>query len=122
MWSMRSTVRMHRAAVVRRTADRSSARRVVAPAGSGFQSSVRRMRGQHIVGCPARPGAVPSTHESAVEAAVRVRRRWSGDPRVVVDVIVAVVVAVLSVLDVAAANDASRGSRPADALAYALVI
>ena len=50
------------------------------------------------------------------------RRRWSGDPRVVVDVVVAVVVAVLSVLDVAAANDASRGQRPADALAYALVI
>lgn len=48
------------------------------------------------------------------------RRRWSGDPRVVVDVIVAVVVSVLSVLDVAAATD--RGQRPADALAYALVI
>ena len=61
-------------------------------------------------------------HESAVEAAVRVRRRWSGDPRVVVDVIVAVVVAVLSVLDLAAADDASRGQRPTDALAYALVI
>jgi signal transduction histidine kinase len=50
------------------------------------------------------------------------RRRWSGDPRVVVDVVVAVVVAVLSVLDVAAADDASRGQRPADALAYVLVI
>ena len=50
------------------------------------------------------------------------RRRWSGDPRVVVDVVVAVVVAVLSVLDVAAATDGSRGQRPADALAYALVI
>ena len=51
------------------------------------------------------------------------RRRWSGDPRVVVDVVVAVVVAVLSVLDVAAASaDASRGQRPADGLAYALVI
>jgi signal transduction histidine kinase len=51
-----------------------------------------------------------------------VRRRWSGDPRVVVDVFVAVVVAVLSVFDVAAANDAMPGQRPADALAYALVI
>ena len=50
------------------------------------------------------------------------RRRLSGDPRVVVDLVVAVVVAVLSVLDVAAANNASRGHRPADALAYALVI
>ena len=50
------------------------------------------------------------------------RRRWSGDPRVVVDVLVAVVVAVLSVFDVAAANDAARGQRPADALAYAMVI
>ena len=68
------------------------------------------------------PIAVRSTHESAVVVAVRVRRRWSGDPRVVVDVVVAVVVAVLSVVDVAAANDASRGQRPADALAYALVI
>jgi signal transduction histidine kinase len=50
------------------------------------------------------------------------RRRWTGDSRLVVDVLVAVVVAVLSVLDVAAANDATRGPRPADALAYALVI
>jgi signal transduction histidine kinase len=40
----------------------------------------------------------------------------------VVDVIVVIVVAVLSALDVAAANDASRGQRPVDALAYALVI
>jgi signal transduction histidine kinase len=41
---------------------------------------------------------------------------------VVVDVVVAIVVAVLSVLDVAAAGDESRGQRPADALAYALVV
>jgi len=41
---------------------------------------------------------------------------------VVVDVLVAVAVAVLSVLDVAAADDPTRGQRPPDALAYALVI
>ena len=50
-------------------------------------------------------------------------RRWSSDPRVLVDVAVAVVVAVLSVVDVASANDVGmRGQRSADALAYALVI
>jgi signal transduction histidine kinase len=47
-------------------------------------------------------------------------RHWVRDPRVAVDVVVALVVAVLAVLDVAASAD--RGQRPADALAYALVV
>ena len=53
----------------------------------------------------------------------RVTRRWAPDPRVLVDVVVAAVVAVLSVVDVASASaEAMPGERPADALAYALVI
>jgi signal transduction histidine kinase len=51
-----------------------------------------------------------------------VTRRWARDPRVL-DVAVAVVVAVLSVVDVASASDVGlRGQRSADGLAYALVI
>lgn len=48
------------------------------------------------------------------------RSRWKADPRMAVDGMVAVVVAVLSVLDVAAVSD--RGDRPADGLAYVLVV
>ncbi len=49
--------------------------------------------------------------------------RWATDPRVLVDVAVAVVVAVLAVVDVAAASGVDgRGQRPADGLAYALVV
>src|SRR5262245_47494036 len=45
------------------------------------------------------------------------------DPRVAVDAAVVVVVAVLSVVDVAAQTDLARpGDRPADALAYGLVV
>lgn len=49
-------------------------------------------------------------------------RRRSSDPRVLVDIVVAVVVAVLSVADVAAASDGPIARRPADALAFGLVI
>ena len=49
--------------------------------------------------------------------------RWALDPRVLVDLAVAAVVAVLSVLDVAVASaEAMPGERPADAVAYALVV
>jgi signal transduction histidine kinase len=54
---------------------------------------------------------------------MRVTRPSFADPRVVVDAAVAVVVAVLSVVDVASESDLARpGDRPADALAYGLVI
>jgi signal transduction histidine kinase len=50
-------------------------------------------------------------------------RRWFADPRVLVDLAVAVAVAVLSVVDLASSSaDVQPGQRPADALAYALVI
>ena len=50
-------------------------------------------------------------------------RRWLSDPRVVVDLIVVGVVAILGVVDVAAAStERIPGERPADGLAYALVI
>jgi signal transduction histidine kinase len=50
-------------------------------------------------------------------------RRWSSDPRRLVDVCVVVVVAVLSVADVAASSaDRLPAQRAADALAYALVL
>ena len=50
-------------------------------------------------------------------------RRWARDPRVLVDVIVAAVVAVLSVFEVAvASDDRLPGERAADWLAYALVV
>ena len=50
-------------------------------------------------------------------------RRWRRDARVVVDVIVAAVIAVFSVVDVASTSaEALPGNRPADGLAYALVI
>jgi signal transduction histidine kinase len=50
-------------------------------------------------------------------------RRWFADPRVLVDVAVAVAVAVLSVVDLASSSAVVQpGQRPADALAYALVI
>lgn len=49
--------------------------------------------------------------------------RWTTDPRVLVDVVVAIVVALLSVVDVAATSGVDgRGLRPADGLAYALVV
>ncbi|MGD9701162.1 MAG: sensor histidine kinase [Acidimicrobiia bacterium] len=52
-----------------------------------------------------------------------VTRRWAPDPRVLVDLVVAAVVAVLSVLDVASASaEGMPGERPADAVAYALVV
>ena len=53
----------------------------------------------------------------------RATSRSTPDPRMLVDVVVAAVVAVLSVLDVGAASaEAMPGERPADALAYALVV
>ena len=53
-----------------------------------------------------------------------ITRRWARDPRVLVDLVVAAVVAVLSVVEVAIDVRPSRcpGERPADALAYALVV
>jgi signal transduction histidine kinase len=54
---------------------------------------------------------------------MRAIRRWLRDPRVLVDLAVATVVAVLSVFDVASASaEGLPGQRPADAVAYALVI
>jgi signal transduction histidine kinase len=54
---------------------------------------------------------------------MRATRRWLADPRVLVDVAVAVVVAVLSVVDLASASSVVQpGQRSADALAYALAI
>jgi signal transduction histidine kinase len=51
------------------------------------------------------------------------RRRSAPDPRVLVDVLVATVVAVLSVVDVASASsERLEGERAADWIAYALVI
>jgi signal transduction histidine kinase len=51
------------------------------------------------------------------------RRTWPLDPRVLVDLLVAVVVGVLSAADLASANDVGlTGRRDADALGYALVI
>ena len=49
-------------------------------------------------------------------------RRWPSDPRRFVDLLVVVVVGVLAVADVASASNGIDGERPADALAYALVI
>ena len=50
-------------------------------------------------------------------------RRWFADPRVLVDAAVAVAVAVLSVVDLASSSAVVQpGQRPADALAYVLVI
>jgi signal transduction histidine kinase len=50
-------------------------------------------------------------------------RRWASDPRQLVDALVVVVVAVLSVVDVAASSaDLLPGQRAAGPLAYALVI
>ncbi len=50
-------------------------------------------------------------------------RKWVRDPRLLVDLVVAVVVAVLSVVEVASTSaEALAGERTADAFAYALVI
>jgi signal transduction histidine kinase len=50
-------------------------------------------------------------------------RRWAPDPRVLVDLVVALVVAVLAVVDVASVSaDGIPGDRTADGFAYALVI
>ncbi len=52
-----------------------------------------------------------------------VTRRWTPDPRVLVDLVVAAVVAVLAVVDVASVSaEGSPGERTADGFAYALVI
>jgi signal transduction histidine kinase len=81
------------------------------------------MHGQHIAGRALGSGAVRSSHDCTTEWAQRVTRRWSADPRVLVDFLVAFVVGVLSVVDVASASDVGlEGRRPADALAYGLVI
>ncbi len=50
-------------------------------------------------------------------------RRWTLDPRVLVDLVVAAVVAVLSVVEVAATSaEPLPGERTADAIAYTLVV
>jgi signal transduction histidine kinase len=49
-------------------------------------------------------------------------RRWARDPKVVLDVVLAAVVAVLSIADIAASSADETTDRPADALAYALVV
>ena len=54
---------------------------------------------------------------------MRVNRRWARDPRVLVDLLVAAVVAVLAVVDVASTSaEPLRGDRTADGLAYVLVL
>ncbi len=54
---------------------------------------------------------------------MRVTRRWARDARVLVDLVVATVVGVLAVVDVASTSaEGLRGDRAADLLAYALVI
>ena len=54
---------------------------------------------------------------------IEARRRWRADPRVLVDLVVAAVVAVLAVFEVAPSSaEALPGERTADAVAYALVI
>ena len=49
-------------------------------------------------------------------------RRWVSDPRVVVDLVIALVVAVLAAADIAASSTNDPAARPADALAYTLVV
>ena len=50
-------------------------------------------------------------------------RRWVADPRVLLDLVVAAVVGVLAVVDVASSSaERMPGQRPADGLAYALVV
>mgnify|MGYP001312387523 CR=1 FL=1 len=52
-----------------------------------------------------------------------ITRRWARDPRVLIDVVVAVVVAVLSVVEVSTTSaEALPGERTADGFAYLLVI
>jgi len=52
-----------------------------------------------------------------------VSRSWARDPRVLIDLVVAAAVAALSVVEVASTSaEPLPGDRPADALAYALVI
>jgi hypothetical protein len=52
-----------------------------------------------------------------------ISRSWARDPRVLIDLVVAAAVAVLSVVEVATTSaEPLPGDRPADALAYALVI
>ena len=52
-----------------------------------------------------------------------VPRRWAPDARVLVDVVVAAIIAVFTVVDVASTSaEALPGNRPADGLAYALVV
>ncbi len=54
---------------------------------------------------------------------MKATRRWARDPRLLVDLVVAAVVAVLSVVDVASTSASPLpGDRTADGLAYALVI
>ncbi len=54
---------------------------------------------------------------------MKVTRRWDRDPRMLVDLVVVIVVAVLSVVDVASTSASPLpGDRAADGFAYALVI
>jgi signal transduction histidine kinase len=85
----------------------------------------------HIYGCPVIPtpddrlgtAEVQSTHESTGESSVTAIRRLARDPRVLIDLAVAAVVAVFSVVDLATTSaKVVAGERPADGFAYALVI
>ena len=62
-------------------------------------------------------------HGSTTGAALMVNRSWVRDPRVLIDLVVAAVVAVLAVVEVVTTSaELLPGDRPADAFAYALVI
>jgi signal transduction histidine kinase len=61
-------------------------------------------------------------HVSTVRSAMSVVRRWARDPQAVLDVVLAAVVAVLSIADVAASSADESADRATDALAYTLVL
>src|SRR4249919_1557647 len=81
------------------------------------------MRGHHNAGRTPPCRSLQSTHGSTAGSAMMVSRSWARDPRVLIDLVVAAAVAALSVVEVASTSaEPLPGDRPADALAYALVI
>ena len=62
-------------------------------------------------------------HDQKVVLAMNAARRWASDPHRLVDLLVVVAVAVLSVAEITTvSNNAEVWQRPADALAYVLVL